>query len=254
MSLTQPALNNFSIPSPFQEKAKTAPPLELATAPSVSVVIAAMNEELNLPHVLPLIPTWVDEIIIVDGGSTDDTVTVAQGLCPNVVIVHQTGKGKGDALRLGFEAATKDIIVALDADGSTAPQEIPVFVGALVSGADYVKGSRFLQGGGTADMTLLRRLGNLGLVKLVTLFYGENFSDLCYGYNAFWRKSLPALALDVDGFEIETLMNIRAIKANLRVAEVASFESERIHGESNLQTFKDGWRVLKTIIREKVQA
>lgn len=254
MSLSQPVLKTLTIPSPFQARSTTSAPLEVATAPSVSVVIAAMNEELNLPHVLPKIPTWVDEIILVDGGSTDDTIAVALGLCPNAIIVNQTGKGKGDALRLGFQAATKDIIVALDADGSTAPQEIPVFVGALVSGADYVKGSRFLQGGGTADMTLLRKLGNLGLVYLVTLFYGGKFSDLCYGYNAFWRKSLPDLALDADGFEIETMMNIRALKANLKVAEVASFESERIHGESNLQTFKDGWRVLKTIINEKVRA
>lgn len=254
MSLTQPVLKPLSIPYPFQARSTATPPLDLAVAPSVSVVIAAMNEEKNLPHVLPKIPRWVDEIVLVDGGSVDQTICVAQELCPDIVIVNQTGKGKGGALRQGFEAATKDIIVALDADGSTAPEEIPVFVGALVSGADYVKGSRFLQGGGTADMTLLRKLGNLGLVYLVTLFYGGKFSDLCYGYNAFWRKSLPDLALDADGFEIETMMNIRALKANLRVAEVASFESERIHGESNLQTFKDGWRVLKTIINEKVNA
>ena len=250
MSIAHSSLEVLNTPY-LQGKAIPAYQPIFAEIPSVSVVIAALNEEENLPHVLPKIPSWVDEVIIVDGGSTDETIAVAQKLNPDVVIVNQLGKGKGDALRLGFEAATKDIIVALDADGSTAPEEIPAFVGALVSGADYVKGSRFLQGGGTADMTLLRKLGNLGLVQLVTLFYGGKFSDLCYGYNAFWRRTLPLLDLDADGFEIETLMNIRALKAQLKVAEVASFEAERIHGESNLNTFKDGWRVLKTILSEK---
>lgn len=254
MSLVPSSLDVIATPIYLQGKAISANKLNLAETPSVSVVIAALNEEQNLPHVLPKIPKWVDEIIIIDGGSVDQTVQVAKQLCPEVVIIHQTGKGKGDALRLGFEAATKDIIVALDADGSTAPEEIPAFVGALVSGADYVKGSRFLQGGGTSDMTILRKVGNLGLVQLVTLFYGGKFSDLCYGYNAFWRKSLPLLDLDAEGFEIETLMNIRALKANLRVAEVASFEADRIYGESNLRTFRDGWRVLKTIVSEKVHA
>ncbi len=138
----------------------------------------------------------------------------------------------------------------LDADGSTDPGEIPSFVGALLAGADFAKGSRFAEGGGTADMSHLRRFGNWGFTTLVKVLFGGNYSDLCYGYNAFWRRVLPTLALDGDGFEIETIMNVRALRAGLRVAEVPSFEAERIHGESNLRTFPDGWRVLKAIGRE----
>ncbi len=221
---------------------------------TISVVIPTLNEARNLPHVLPNIPDWVHEVIVVDGHSTDNTVEVAQNLRQDVRLVMQKGRGKGAALRSGFEAATGDIIVMMDADGSTDPSEIPAFVGALLSGADFVKGSRFLQGGGTSDMPLYLKLGNWGLTFVVRLFFGGNYSDLCYGYNAFWKRVLPVLHLDSNGFEIETLMNVRALRAGLKVAEVASFEADRIYGESHLRTFPDGWRVLKTILREKFQA
>lgn len=218
--------------------------------PTVSVIVPAKNEAKNLEHVLPRIPSWVNEVILVDGHSTDSTIEVARYLMPDIKVINQLGKGKGDALRAGFAAATSDIIVMLDADGSTDPAEIPAFVAALVAGADFVKGSRFAAGGGTSDMSHLRRLGNWGFTTLVKVLFGGNFTDLCYGYNAFWRRTLPLLALDGDGFEIETIMNVRALRTGLQVVEVPSFEAERIHGESNLRTFPDGWRVLKAIGRE----
>jgi glycosyltransferase involved in cell wall biosynthesis len=219
--------------------------------PSVTVVIPTLNEAKNLVHVLPRIPTWIDEVLLVDGHSTDATVEVAQKLRPDIRIVMQEGHGKGAALRTGFAAATGDLIVMLDADGSTDPAEIPAFVGALLAGADFVKGSRFLQGGGTHDMPLHRRFGNMAFVLMVRILFGGSYSDLCYGYNACRANVLAALNLDGDGFEIETMMNIRALRAGLKVAEVPSFEFPRVHGKGRLRTLPDGWRVLKTIFRER---
>jgi glycosyltransferase involved in cell wall biosynthesis len=221
--------------------------------PSVSLVVPTLNEAANLPHVFARIPIGTHEVIVVDGHSTDDTVAVARMLRPDVRVLMQEGRGKGDALACGFAAARGEIIVMIDADGSTDPAEIPRFVEALLGGADFAKGSRFLNGGGSADITPLRRRGNRLLSALVNGMFGTKYTDLCYGYNAFWRHCLPHMTVNCSGFEVETLINVRIARAGLTVAEVPSFESERLHGESKLNAFRDGSRVLRTIVRERMR-
>jgi glycosyltransferase involved in cell wall biosynthesis len=219
--------------------------------PTVSIVVPTLNEARNLPYALERVPDDVLEIIVVDGRSSDDTTRVAQTLRQDVRIVRQDRAGKGNALLHGFNAARGDIIVMFDADGSADGAEIPRFVRALVDGADFAKGSRFAPGGGSADITYVRRAGNLFLNTLVNGLFGTQYRDLCYGYNAFWRTCLPYLMVDCDGFEVETLLNIRAHKAGLRVVEVPSFEAPRVHGTSNLRAVRDGLRVLRTVGRER---
>ena len=221
--------------------------------PTVSVIIPALNEAENLPHVLPKIPTWVDEIILIPGPSTDGTPEVARALMPTIRVVDQEGKGKGAALRSGMRAATCDIVILMDADGSTDPAEIPAFVAALMCGADYAKGSRFLQGAGTDDMPLFRQLGNGGLTLLTNMLFRTRYSDITYGYNALWRKNADALALDIDGWACEIIGNIRAAKNGLRIVEVPSFERPRIAGEAKLGTFSAGWAILMAILREAAE-
>lgn len=217
---------------------------------SVSVVIPTLNEARNIPWVLRRMPSYVDEIVIVDGRSTDNTVGVAHAIRNDAVIVDEQRKGKGVALRSGFAAASGDIIVMLDADGSMDPQEIGWFVAPLQHDFDFVKGSRHVTGGGSEDLTRLRRAGNRALTGLANAVLHSNYSDLCYGYIAFRRECLEILQLESDGFEIETELIVRAAKAGLRIAEVPSLELDRISGASNLQTFRDGWRVLGTLARE----
>ena len=246
-------------PVALERRRRARPPVPAAGARAsralarISVVIPALNEAESLPGVFARIPPGVGEVIVVDGCSTDDTVAVAKSLYPRVKIVQQTGKGKGNALGCGFRAATGDIVVMLDADGSTDPAEIPRFVAALLTGADFAKGSRFLTGGGSEDITRLRAMGNWTLTRMVNRLWGVRYTDLCYGYNAFWRRCLTEILPDANGFEIETLLNVRAAKLRLRVVEVPSYERSRDHGVSNLNARRDGARVLRTIISERIR-
>ncbi|MBS1878043.1 MAG: glycosyltransferase [Actinobacteria bacterium] len=216
----------------------------------VSVVVPAMNEEKNIGHVLRELPEGLHEVILVDGNSRDGTIAAAREAYPEIRVTSQNGRGKGDAFRTGFAAVTGNLIVMLDADGSADPAEIPRFVAALEAGADFAKGSRFLEGGGSADITWTRQLGNACLSGAANLSHGTHFTDLCYGYNAFWARCLPFISLDVPGFEVETLINLRMAAAGMKITEVPSYEKDRLHGESNLKTFRDGFRVLGTILRE----
>ena len=235
--------------------------------PTVSVVIPAKNEAKNLPHVLDNLPDGLHEVILVDGNSSDETVEVAYAHMPDIIVINQNRKGKGNALTCGFARATGDFIVMLDADGSTDPAEIPRFIDALRQGADFAKGSRFMPGAGSSDISRLRQYGNFMLNKIVNLLYGTRYTDLCYGYNAFRRDCLDIIGLDPgspddsdpssmlwgDGFEVETLINVRVAKARLRVFEVPSFERNRVFGASNLNAFSDGLRVLRTIHIERTR-
>jgi glycosyltransferase involved in cell wall biosynthesis len=230
--------------------------------PSVSVIVPALNEARNIPHVFERIPRDIHEVILVDGYSVDGTVAVAREHRPDVRVLRQNRMGKGNAVACGVAAATGEIVALVDADGSADPAEIPRFVEALQAGADFAKGSRFLDGGGSSDITRLRAFGNSFLTGFFNMRYGRNYTDLCYGFNVFWRCHAPVIGLDAtsppptagngklwgDGFEVETLIHVRVANAGLVVAEVPSFEHTRIHGVSNLNAFRDGRRVLKTIL------
>jgi glycosyltransferase involved in cell wall biosynthesis len=217
----------------------------------VSVVIPAKNEASNIAWVLGHIPSTVHEIVLVDGHSTDGTVEAATRERPDIVVIQEERPGKGAALQAGFAAATGDIVVMLDADGSMHPAEISRYIALLSSGFDLIKGSRFMAGGASTDITRLRRLGNRGLLALTNVIYGTRFTDLCYGYCAFRRAALSSLALSASGFEIETELIVHATMAGLRISEVPSLESPRRFGQSNLRTFRDGRRVLWTLVRER---
>ncbi|MGC9541906.1 glycosyltransferase family 2 protein [Streptomyces sp. UG1] len=221
---------------------------------TVTLVVPALNEARNIPWVFAQIPDCVDEVILVDGASVDATVHMARECLPGVRSVPQSGPGKGNALRTGFRSATGDYIVMMDADGSMSPTEIPHFLHFLDHGYDFVKGSRFIAGGGSLDITWFRQLGNHVLLTAVNHLYHASLTDLCYGFCAFRRSFLDDLDLHSSGFEIETEMIAHALCSGLRIAEVPSLELPRRSGRSNLHAISDGRRVLRTLLSERPRA
>ncbi len=231
-------------------------------APRVSVVVPSLDEHDNLAEVIPMIADEY-EIIVVEGARYFRTEQLVRRLRPDAIIVEQTRYGKGNALACGFERATGDIVVTLDADGSADATEIPRFVAAIEGGADVAKGTR--SRGGSDDITALRWLGNGALTALANLLFRTKYTDLCYGFNAFRREVVSVIDLPApdpiggklqwgDGFEVEAILNCRIAVADLRVAEVPSHELKRIHGVSNLSAPRDGLRVLRSLLVERWRA
>jgi glycosyltransferase involved in cell wall biosynthesis len=246
------AMKTAAVELPTTEVSPAQGHTDGARRASVSVIIPTLNEAGNLPFVLDTFPDWVDEIILVDGLSTDDTERIARLLRPGVKVVHELTKGKGAALKAGLKAASGEYLIALDADGAMDGSRIGDFCAAMDRGADYVKGSRFAPGGGSADITRIRRFGDWGICMLIRVLFGAKFSDDSYGYFAVRASRADDLRIDTDGFEVETLINIRAHRAGLAIAEVPCFEGNRIHGASNLSAVKDGIRIARLILRERI--
>jgi glycosyltransferase involved in cell wall biosynthesis len=219
-------------------------------ASTVSLIIPTRNEARNVADVLERVPAMVGEVVIVDTRSSDVTRLMARSTLPDIRIIEEPKRGKGNALRAGLAAATGDVLVAMDADGSMSPEEIPRLVNPLHHGFDFAKGSRFMGGGNSLDITPIRGLGNWGLTQLVNVLFKSRFTDLCYGFFAVRSIFLDALELSSTGFEIETEIVLRAERKGLRIAEVPSVELPRRNGSSNLHAGRDGIRVLRTILAE----
>ncbi len=243
------------VETPPQQRTSASPAGAPSTAELLartSVIIPTLNEEGNIARLAADLPAGLHEVIFVDGLSSDGTIDAIQTLCPNARVVHQTERGKGAALRAGFAAATGDIIAMVDADGSTQLCELGAFVDVLGAGADVAKGSRYLTGGGSDDLTPIRSLGNRSITGMVNALWGTSYTDTCYGYMAFWRRHLDVLMPECDGFEVETYLSLKATMHGLAVAEVESWERTRWSGESNLHAGRDGVRIARTILKEWV--
>jgi glycosyltransferase involved in cell wall biosynthesis len=217
---------------------------------SITLLIPTKNEEGNLQKLLDTIPGFIDEIIIVDGYSEDKTVEIAN---KNKCKVYFDRGAKGSAVRLGVKKAKGDYVIMMDADCSMRAAEFGLMLEALDAGYDFCLGSRFIQGGGTDDMTWYRKLGNKLFISIVNILWGMNYSDLCYGYRSFRRPAFAKLGLESTDFSIETEMSIKIAKRGLKAIEVPSFEKSRYSGKGNLRTFRDGWRILKRIVFELLE-
>jgi glycosyltransferase involved in cell wall biosynthesis len=216
----------------------------------ISIVIPALNEGRNIGRVIAGVKRSLRgkryEMIVVDGHSTDGTVRIARRMGARIVY---DDVGKGAALIRGLNLARGSILVSMDADLSTDPTELGLLIQGIRVGYDVCMGSRFMAGGSSEDISLVRRLGNRFFVSLVNLIFGSNYSDMCYGYRSFRRGVLKTLDLREQGFGIETEISIKTKKNGLRALEVPSVEKKRAAGSPKLRTFRDGYAILKTIIK-----
>mgnify|MGYP001566034147 CR=1 FL=1 len=219
----------------------------------VSIVIPTLNEAKNLPLVIPEIPHLpeIAEVVLVDGHSSDGTVEVARQLLPEIRVISQDGKGKGNAILCAARAAKGDYFLLLDADVSHRPEEIPLYIEKAKEGYDLVKGSRYIPGGSTGDATFFRGLVIRTANTVANLVWRTRFTDICYGMFLIRRESFLSLNLKSQAWDVEWEMMIKAKRNGLKIAEIPSQEKKRLWGESKLPNYtKSGWIVAKRVFAE----
>ena len=223
----------------------------------VSVVIPAYNEEKTIGNVIEETIQIMDslglpyEIIVVDDGSTDRTREVASRY-KATVLSNGRNRGKGYALRKGFQHAQGDIIVTIDADGSHKPKEIPDLINPLFNGADIVAGSRFL-GDGRNHTSKLHMLGNYLINMTIMVLTRKIITDSQTGLRAFKKEFLQKISLESYGYEIETEITVKSLKNGFKLKEVPVSCEKRRYSISKLRILSDGFKILKTILKSSVK-
>lgn len=216
----------------------------------ISVVAVNLNEAGTIEKVLKTIPQEVDEVFVIDGHSTDESPVIASSL--GFPVIPQEGKGRGCAFRTGFKHVTGDVIIMLSTDGNERPGGITKLIDKISAGYDLVIASRFGQGK-SLDVTIIRRFGNWFLTKLINITGGTDLYDTQNGFRAIRKSCLDKMNIDAERFDIEAEITMKAGKMGLRVAEVPTIEDNREFGVSHLNTFRDGYRIFKRIIREAIR-
>lgn len=217
----------------------------------VSLVIPTRNEEGCIGRVLREIPRkFVDEVIVVDGHSTDNTIAEAKKfLKKKDKLIHQSKLGYGAAFMEGFKKVTGDVVIMMDADGSHNPVDIKKIVNKLKTGCEFVMASRYAKGGKSDDDTLIRFLGNKIFTWMTNVVHRTNVTDSLYLFSAISTKELNKLKLSSHGFEFCTEIIVKAHKRGLRFAEVPTTERKRYAGKSKVNSIVHGFKILRMILR-----
>jgi glycosyltransferase involved in cell wall biosynthesis len=218
---------------------------------TTTLLLPTLNEIEAVRVVIPKIKReWIDEILVVDGGSTDGTVEFMreQGL----TVLTQARGGYGRAMGYGLAQAKGDIIVEFTPDGNSIPEDIPRIIVKVNEGYDLVIGSRYLKGARSDDDDWLTALGNRLFTAAVNLLFRARYTDVLVGFRAYRRKPALDLNLDASGLSWPCQSSIRFARAGLRVAEIPANEPNRIGGERKMRPFKTGWEIVKLIARDFV--
>ena len=216
---------------------------------TISMVIPTINEIDGMKIIMPQIKKeWVDEILIIDGGSTDGTVEEAKK--QGYSVIHQKSKGLGDAYKLGIEAAKSDYILFFSPDGNHIPQDIPRMIEKINQGYDLVQINRFGKTSNSEDPGPITGFGNRIFTFLVNVFFGGRLGDTLDGFKIIKKEVLLDLKIDAKGENFEQHICIRALKAGNSICEIEGDEPKRIGGERKMTPFATGIELSKQIIQE----
>lgn len=217
--------------------------------PTSTLVLPTLNEIEAVQVIIPQIKRdWVDEIICVDGGSTDGTVEFLRG--QGLTVYSQQRGGYGKAMAYGLRQAKGDIVVEFTPDGNSIPADIPRIIAKVNEGYDLVIGSRYFAGARSEDDDWLTALGNRLFTGIVNLLFRARYTDVLVGFRAFRRQQALKLNLDAAGLSWPCQSSVRFARARLRVTEIPANEPHRIGGERKMRPFKTGWEIVKLILRD----
>lgn len=217
---------------------------------TTTLAVLVLNEIEAIKIVLPRIQReWVDEILIVDGGSTDGTIEWCES--HGYKVLRQRRRGYGAGMREAMEVAAGEVIIEFMGDGNSDPAAIPRIVKKLSEGYDLVIGSRYIEGARSADDTWVTRLGNWSFTRLINILFGGSFSDAMMGYRAYRIDTFKTMEVDEDGLTFPTQGSIQFRKYGYRIGEVGVDEPARIGGVRKARNFSTGLQLLRMIFRER---
>lgn len=248
------ALTNFSI-------ARPAPELRTGSEPLVSVIVPARNEAGNIPAIFARVPEMGKgtELVFVEGGSSDDTYEVIEDAMREnpqrkTILLRQGGKGKGDAVRVGFAHAEGDVLMILDADLTVPPEDLPRFFEALVSGkGEMINGVRLVYPMEKEAMRFLNLLGNKFFSMIFSWLLGQPVKDTLCGTKVLWKKDYEAIAAnrsyfgDFDPFGDFDLI-FGAAKLNFKIIDIPIRYRERTYGDTNIDRWRHGLLLLRMVL------